>query len=156
MYLFRKIGDSCASIETTYNIAFTEFYAWNPAIGSDCTNLWIDEAYCVSISGTTCPCAPDCGCDDGLICRCLAPNSDDPTAPCYPNCGCVNGLSAYCAAPQVLTPSSTTITTTTTITPTSTLKGLTPPGPTQTGITSACTEYYITVEGKSRVAVYTA
>jgi hypothetical protein len=43
-------GDSCSSIESKYNITFAQFYAWNPAIGSDCTNLWLEEAYCVGVS----------------------------------------------------------------------------------------------------------
>lgn len=42
--------DTCASIENIYDITWAEFYAWNPALGSDCTNLWLEEAYCVSIS----------------------------------------------------------------------------------------------------------
>ena len=88
-------GDTCSSIEAAYGITFATFYAWNPAIGSDCTNLWLGEAYCVAISG------------------------------------------------------SSASTTTTVI---STTSSLTPPGPTQSGITSACTEYYLTVSGKSRFA----
>jgi hypothetical protein len=44
-----KTGDSCAAIEAKYSITFAQFYAWNPAIGSDCTSLWVDEAYCVRI-----------------------------------------------------------------------------------------------------------
>ncbi|EDN91369.1 hypothetical protein SS1G_00772 [Sclerotinia sclerotiorum 1980 UF-70] len=46
-------GDSCSSIETAYDITLAQFYAWNPAIGSDCTNLWLEEAYCVGVYGST-------------------------------------------------------------------------------------------------------
>lgn len=45
-----KSGDSCAAIETAYDITFAQFYAWNPAVGSNCQNLWIGEAYCVAAS----------------------------------------------------------------------------------------------------------
>jgi hypothetical protein len=83
-------GDSCSSIETAYDITFATFYAWNPAIGSDCQSLWLEEAYCVGISGST-----------------------------------------------------------TTTTTSSTKSTVTPPGPTQSGITSSCTKYYVTVSGKS-------
>lgn len=83
-------GDSCSSIEVAYDISFATFYAWNPAIGSDCTNLWLGEAYCVGISGST---------------------------------------------------------------TTSTKASPTPPGPTQTGITSSCTEYYLTVSGDSCASI---
>ncbi|KAJ5933798.1 hypothetical protein N7454_006127 [Penicillium verhagenii] len=40
-------GDSCASIQSLYGITFAELYKWNPAIGSDCENLWIGSAVCV-------------------------------------------------------------------------------------------------------------
>ena len=43
-------GASCAAIETEYGITFAQFYAWNPAIGSGCTALWVGEAYCVGVS----------------------------------------------------------------------------------------------------------
>ncbi|KAH9206729.1 hypothetical protein DL95DRAFT_347253 [Leptodontidium sp. 2 PMI_412] len=43
-------GASCAAIESQYGITFAQFYAWNPAIGSGCTNLWAGEAYCVGVS----------------------------------------------------------------------------------------------------------
>ncbi|KAL5363688.1 hypothetical protein BJX96DRAFT_187179 [Aspergillus floccosus] len=40
-------GDDCSTIEAKFGIALAEFYAWNPSIGSTCTNLWLQEAYCV-------------------------------------------------------------------------------------------------------------
>ncbi|PMD34386.1 carbohydrate-binding module family 50 [Hyaloscypha variabilis F] len=92
-YYVTVSGDSCASIEAAYSITFAEFYAWNPAIGSDCTDLWLDEAYCVGVSGSA---------------------------------------------------SATTT------------SSLTPPAPTQSGITSACTEYYVTVTGDSCAAIEAA
>lgn len=42
--------DSCAKIETTYNITFAELYQWNPAIGSDCEDLEVGYSVCVGIS----------------------------------------------------------------------------------------------------------
>lgn len=44
-------GASCAAIEEEYNITFAQFYAWNPAVGSNCGSLWAEEAYCVGVSG---------------------------------------------------------------------------------------------------------
>ncbi|RLL93315.1 hypothetical protein CFD26_102048 [Aspergillus turcosus] len=46
-------GDDCSTIETKFAISLAEFYAWNPSIGSTCTNLWLDEAYCVKGPATT-------------------------------------------------------------------------------------------------------
>jgi LysM repeat protein len=42
--------DSCAKIETTYNITFAELYQWNPAIGSDCEYLEVGYSVCVGVS----------------------------------------------------------------------------------------------------------
>ncbi|KAF8846702.1 hypothetical protein BDZ45DRAFT_608551 [Acephala macrosclerotiorum] len=85
-YYVTKSGDSCASIEAAYGISIAEFYAWNPAVGSNCESLWLDETYCVA-----------------------APSQA--------------GISASC------TDAAST---------TTTAAAATPPGPTQTGITSAC------------------
>jgi len=43
-------GDSCSKVETQFRITFAELYQWNPAIGSDCENLWVGYAVCVAIS----------------------------------------------------------------------------------------------------------
>ena len=43
-------GDSCAKIESQYNDTFAELYSWNPAIGSNCQNLWVGYAICVGVS----------------------------------------------------------------------------------------------------------
>ena len=62
-------GDTCYSIETTYDISLAQFYAWNPSgkcrmppsvffsrdaslltnaiVKSDCTGMWLGYAYCV-------------------------------------------------------------------------------------------------------------
>lgn len=41
-------NDSCAGIAASYNITLTEFYAWNPDVGTSCTALWANEWYCVA------------------------------------------------------------------------------------------------------------
>jgi hypothetical protein len=40
-------GDDCESIESEFDITLAQFSAWNPSVGSQCTNLWLEEAYCV-------------------------------------------------------------------------------------------------------------
>ncbi|RFU27962.1 hypothetical protein B7463_g8377, partial [Scytalidium lignicola] len=79
-YYLTASGDSCSAIETKFSITFAQFYTWNPAIGSGCTNLWVSKAYCVGVS---------------------------------------------------------------------------PPAPTQPGITSSCTKYYVTVSSDSCSAIDT-
>ncbi|KAK3898439.1 hypothetical protein C8A05DRAFT_47255 [Staphylotrichum tortipilum] len=46
-------GDSCPSIASQYGISLAQFYAWNPAVGSDCTSLWLNTYCCVGIVGQT-------------------------------------------------------------------------------------------------------
>ncbi|KAK8074533.1 hypothetical protein PG997_009196 [Apiospora hydei] len=41
-------GDSCAAIQGMFAISFADFFKWNPSIGSNCENLWLGYAYCVS------------------------------------------------------------------------------------------------------------
>lgn len=43
-------GDSCAAIESTYDITFAQLYEWNPAIGSDCESLLVGYDVCVAVS----------------------------------------------------------------------------------------------------------
>lgn len=47
-YYTVKSGDSCSSVESTFGITFTQLYAWNPAIGSNCQYLVVGDAICVS------------------------------------------------------------------------------------------------------------
>ena len=34
-------------------ISLEQFYAWNPAVGPDCSAMWPNYAYCISVAGTT-------------------------------------------------------------------------------------------------------
>ncbi|KAK3315448.1 hypothetical protein B0H66DRAFT_536321 [Apodospora peruviana] len=48
-------GDSCwAIVNEIYHNAFSlsDFYAWNPAVGTDCRSLLVDFYYCVGVPGT--------------------------------------------------------------------------------------------------------
>ncbi|KAL4997218.1 hypothetical protein BDV10DRAFT_170105 [Aspergillus recurvatus] len=45
--------DGCDTIEDLFGITFAQFYAWNPSVGSDCSNLWLGYAYCVDGSTST-------------------------------------------------------------------------------------------------------
>ncbi|KAH0580623.1 hypothetical protein H2248_002112 [Termitomyces sp. 'cryptogamus'] len=47
-------GDSCPLIETTYSIAAADFFRWNPEVSTDCTNILVEEAYCVGGGGSPC------------------------------------------------------------------------------------------------------
>lgn len=50
---FHKVvsGDGCQPIATKYGVSLANFYAWNPAVGSDCRTLIIDYHVCVGIIG---------------------------------------------------------------------------------------------------------
>ncbi|KAI0907579.1 hypothetical protein F4823DRAFT_602322 [Ustulina deusta] len=49
-YYTVQSGDGCDKIERQFNITFQQLYQWNPAIGWNCTNLWLDYAICVDVS----------------------------------------------------------------------------------------------------------
>ncbi|KAK3681706.1 hypothetical protein B0T22DRAFT_502239 [Podospora appendiculata] len=49
-------GDQCNTIATANNVALANILAWNPAVGSACTSLWLDTYICIGvIGGTTLP-----------------------------------------------------------------------------------------------------
>ncbi|KAJ5622273.1 hypothetical protein N7528_005505 [Penicillium herquei] len=43
-------GDGCSSIATAEGVTVAELEEWNPAIGTDCTDLWLDTYICVGVS----------------------------------------------------------------------------------------------------------
>lgn len=46
-------GDTCAKIQTKYaTFSLTQFLGWNPAVGSDCSGLWLGYYYCIGVPGT--------------------------------------------------------------------------------------------------------
>jgi LysM repeat protein len=50
-----KSGDGCYDIAQSYGISLNDFYAWNPAVGNDCSGLWPDYYVCVGIGGSSPP-----------------------------------------------------------------------------------------------------
>ncbi|KAJ7207185.1 LysM domain protein [Mycena pura] len=46
-------GDSCGAMETQFGITMAQLLAWNPQLNSGCTNLLLDEAYCVDGAPTS-------------------------------------------------------------------------------------------------------
>ncbi|KAL7817794.1 carbohydrate-binding module family 50 protein [Trichoderma gracile] len=45
-------GDGCYDIAADNGIALNDFYAWNPAVKTDCSGLWPDYYVCVGTTGT--------------------------------------------------------------------------------------------------------
>lgn len=45
-------GDSCSVISSDYDIFLTDFYAWNPAVGSSCAYLDVGDYVCVGVTGS--------------------------------------------------------------------------------------------------------
>ncbi|KAJ5946736.1 hypothetical protein N7454_003575 [Penicillium verhagenii] len=55
-YYMVKGNDTCASIVKTFgNFTLTQFYTWNPAIGTDCKHLDVDDDVCVGVPGASTP-----------------------------------------------------------------------------------------------------
>lgn len=42
-------GDTCSKIAATAGISLTNFYSWNPAVGTGCTALWTSYYVCIAI-----------------------------------------------------------------------------------------------------------
>ncbi|KAJ5782877.1 hypothetical protein N7457_004651 [Penicillium paradoxum] len=51
VYHFVVSGETCGAIASEAEIALTEFYKWNPAVGTDCTNLIAGDYVCIKILG---------------------------------------------------------------------------------------------------------
>lgn len=49
-YYFVQSGDGCWAISNTYGISLDDFYAWNPAVKTDCTGLQADVYVCIGVS----------------------------------------------------------------------------------------------------------
>ncbi|KAJ5184409.1 hypothetical protein N7472_009249 [Penicillium cf. griseofulvum] len=43
-------GDGCQAIADQNNILLSNFYTWNPSVGTTCASLWIGYAVCVGVS----------------------------------------------------------------------------------------------------------
>jgi len=41
-------GDTCYDIAAANGISLSQFYAWNPPVGTDCSGLWTGYEYCVA------------------------------------------------------------------------------------------------------------
>lgn len=50
-----KPGDSCSAIGVEYDVPLPSFYAWNPAVGSSCSFLDVDDYVCVATVGYVAP-----------------------------------------------------------------------------------------------------
>ncbi|KAI1120091.1 hypothetical protein F5Y10DRAFT_290335 [Nemania abortiva] len=46
-------GDICNTIAVKYGIPLSDFYAWNPAVGSTCSTLVLGDYVCVDVIGYT-------------------------------------------------------------------------------------------------------
>lgn len=44
------VNDTCYDIAVKYGISLDQFYAYNPAVGSECLNLWAADYVCVGLS----------------------------------------------------------------------------------------------------------
>ncbi|PSK36635.1 Sphingosine N-acyltransferase lag1 isoform B [Elsinoe australis] len=46
-------GDTCDGIQRRYNtFSLADFYAWNPAVGTNCASLWLSYFVCIGVPGT--------------------------------------------------------------------------------------------------------
>jgi LysM repeat protein len=172
-------GLSCTDLASKAGISLEQFLAWNPAVSSDCkTNYWVDEAYCVGISGddgtasptttTTTTAAPtkptppgptmtgspaDCNkwslVTDGLSCTDLASQAGISLAQFLLwNPAVSSDCSTNYWLGEAYCVGVAGGSTPTTTTPTTTAKP-TPPGPTMTGSPADCNKWSLVTDGLS-------
>lgn len=164
-------GETCQMVLDGYGITLAQFYAWNPAVGSNCQNLWTGYQYCVRTNSS------------GASPTVSSPANPTPTAPVQAgqptNCNrwytAVNGdtcasveqagaLSdalfkqfnpavnsdcsglwatyAYCIGTTNQNPAPSSTSTTTSTSPTSSTSGVAVPSPTQVNsIAAKCNKY---------------
>lgn len=167
-------GDTCSGLSSEYDITLTQFYTWNPSVGSTCLYLELGTYVCVGILGSassstiptttgstiTTPSPIQTGmvtdCDkfydvqSGDDCADIASTESIPLASLYawnPAVGTACGslyLSYYICVG--VTPATTTSSPTSS-TSSSTQASVTPPAPTQSGIPSDCDAYAVTESG---------
>ncbi|KAL4790494.1 hypothetical protein BDV19DRAFT_394063 [Aspergillus venezuelensis] len=46
-------GNTCGTIASDNGITLPDFYAWNPAVGTDCSALWAGYYACIGVTGGT-------------------------------------------------------------------------------------------------------
>ncbi|GLA39977.1 hypothetical protein AnigIFM63309_007581 [Aspergillus niger] len=52
-YYYVQHGDTCSDIATNHDISLNDFYSWNPAVGTTCSDLEADYWVCIGVSGAT-------------------------------------------------------------------------------------------------------
>ncbi|KAF5329714.1 hypothetical protein D9619_009152 [Psilocybe cf. subviscida] len=66
-------GDSCATVESKFNLTLAQFITFNPEINSQCTNIQLGLAYCVhSSNSTTTPVGPPANLASGSLNNCTS------------------------------------------------------------------------------------
>jgi LysM repeat protein len=164
-------GDQCGDIASDNDISLANFYAWNPAVGSDCRTLIIGYHVCVGIVGGVPPPTTTSGgngistptpTQTGMVGNCnefhLVVSGDS-----CPDIASDNSISLadfYSWNPAVGSDCRTLIVgyhvcvgivggTPTTTTTTSTGNGISTPTPTQTGMVGNCNKFHLVVSGDS-------
>ncbi|RYO86656.1 hypothetical protein DL764_008976 [Monosporascus ibericus] len=72
-------GDTCQKIVDKYGaFSLAQFRSWNPAVGADCSGLWLGYYYCIGVPGT--PTSPTA--KPTATCNPTAPTPTQPVAIC--------------------------------------------------------------------------
>lgn len=176
-------GDTCPDLAASNAITLANFYAWNPAVKSDCTSLIVGDYVCVGIVGgttvkpTSTSTKPGNGISTpgpiqtGMIGSCnkfhLVVSGD--SCPALASSNAITLANFYAWNPAVKSDCTSLIVGDyvcvgivggTTIKPTSTTtkpgNGITTPTPTQTGMVSNCNSFYLVKSGDSCATVAAA
>ncbi|KAG9258058.1 uncharacterized protein F5Z01DRAFT_316007 [Emericellopsis atlantica] len=50
-FYMQQEGEFCYDMAVKNGVSLDDFYAWNPAVGDGCANMWPGYYYCVGVSG---------------------------------------------------------------------------------------------------------
>ncbi|KAK1625448.1 hypothetical protein BDP81DRAFT_474374 [Colletotrichum phormii] len=173
-FYFVKSGDGCANIASSNGIALTDFYSWNPSVGSTCAGLWADVYVCVSIVGggtvTTQPPATTTAPGNGIStptpiqngdgCAAIASSNSIALSDFYswnPTVGdTCGGLWANVYVCIGVIGSSGPTTTTSPASTTTAGNGISTPTPIQEGVVDNCNRFYMVKTGDGCASVASA
>ncbi|KAI0123660.1 muramidase [Xylariales sp. AK1849] len=84
-------GDGCWAIANANGISLDDFYAWNPAVGTDCADLWPTYYVCVGLEAAPISSNGLCGGSDGMTC------AGSAFGDCCSSSGYCGSSSDYCS-----------------------------------------------------------
>ncbi|KAF6514397.1 hypothetical protein HZS61_005531 [Fusarium oxysporum f. sp. conglutinans] len=139
---------TCDSIEKYYKLPFAQFFAWNPAVGKDCSGLWANYYACVSVDNMVKNCEKFHQIKSTTTCTSIKNYYNLPLSTFLswnPAVGkdCTHLLTGYWVCIATIGWKPPTMTTTKAATITKSPNGISTPPPIQTGMIGNCNKFHM-------------